>query len=137
MIATMTLNSGRAIPSDNSPVIFLRLEGLALLFAACVGFQIQHGSWLLFALLFLAPDISMLGYFAGPRVGALAYNLLHTTTLYILVLGLGVRLASPLTIQVALIGLSHIGFDRLVGYGLKYATEFKDTHLTRLQARVE
>lgn len=35
-------------------------------------------SWLLLAVLFLAPDLSFPGCLAGPRVGAMAYNLAHS-----------------------------------------------------------
>jgi hypothetical protein len=30
-----------------------------------------------------------------------------------------------------LIDLAHVGFDRMLGYGLKYGTGFGDTHLGR------
>jgi Domain of unknown function (DUF4260) len=91
----------------------LRLEGAAA-FATAIGLYAHSGfSWLALVILFLAPDLSMLAYLAGPRAGALAYNLLHTYAL-------------------ALIGVAHIGFDRMLGFGLKYASGFGDTHLSRI-----
>lgn len=35
-------------------------------------------------------------------------------------------------LRLALIHLAHIGFDRALGYGLKYGTAFGDTHLCRI-----
>jgi hypothetical protein len=89
-------------------------------------------SWWLFALLILAPDLSMLGYLAGPRVGAVAYNALHIL-IAPLILGIaGVLLAAPITTAVALIWIAHIAIDRALGYGLKLPTGFRDTHLGRI-----
>lgn len=87
-------------------------------------------SWMLFGVLFLAPDLSFLGYLAGPRIGAAAYNLAHSYA------GPGIAAALALLTGrppvLALIWAAHIGFDRALGYGLKYPTDFKDTHLGRL-----
>ena len=83
-------------------------------------------------MLALAPDLSMLGYVAGPRVGALSYDLVHT---YVgpLALGVvGVLVGADLAMQLALIWAAHLGADRLLGYGLKYPSGFKDTHLQRV-----
>ena len=89
----------------------LRLEGAAA-FAAAVALYAHAGfSWPLFALLILAPDLAMLPYLIGPRAGAAAYNLAHTY---------------------ALSWIAHIGMDRMLGYGLKYASGFADTHLGRI-----
>jgi Domain of unknown function (DUF4260) len=110
----------------------LRLEGAAA-FATAIGLYGHAGfSWLAFAVLFLAPDLAMLAYLAGPRAGALAYNLAHTYALALLVALAGFAFGSPLTLALALIGVAHIGFDRMLGYGLKYASGFGDTHLGRI-----
>jgi hypothetical protein len=110
----------------------LQLEGL-MLFAGMVALYAHNGgSWWLFAVLFLAPDLSLAAYVAGPRIGAAIYNALHTTLLPI-VLGVGgAALSSPLARQIALIWLAHIGIDRALGYGLKYASGFGFTHLGRI-----
>ena len=88
--------------------------------------------WLLLVVLFLAPDLSMLGYLAGPRVGAVAYNLAHTYVGPVALALVGVLGESDRAVQLALIWLAHIGVDRAVGYGLKYPTAFNDTHLQRV-----
>ncbi len=111
------------------PLLLLRLEGLALLLAAITLYAAGSGSWWLFALALFVPDLAMLGYAGGPRLGAALYNLAHTTLLP-LALGVTAYLAdATLPLQVALIWLAHIGLDRMVGYGLKLPSAFRDTHL--------
>ena len=114
------------------PATLLRVEGVALLALSVLLYWVNGGSWLLFGVLLLAPDLSMLGYLAGPSVGAAIYNAFHTYAMPAVVGALGMIFASPLAIAVALIWLAHIGVDRTVGYGLKYPTSFKDTHLQRV-----
>jgi hypothetical protein len=89
-------------------------------------------SWLLFAILVLAPDLSFAAWAAGPRVGAAGYNLVHNLLLPIGLATYGVLGDSRGATAVALIWLAHIGGDRMLGYGLKYPTTFKDTHLQRV-----
>ena len=115
-----------------APRALLRLEGLALGIAALVGYGWTGASWLMFAVLFLAPDLSFLGYLAGPRVGAIAYNAAHVTLAPIALGIAGATLPSPLALQLALIWLAHIGIDRAFGYGLKYTEGFSLTHLGRI-----
>jgi Domain of unknown function (DUF4260) len=104
---------------DRLPRWLLRVEGLALFVAAVVLYFHVDGPWWLLLVLALAPDLSMVGYAAGPRVGAAAYDAAHTTVLP-LALGLvGVLAESDLAVQLALIWLAHIGADRALGYGLK------------------
>ena len=85
----------------------------------------------IFVLLFLAPDLGMLGYLAGPRVGAFVYNLFHTYLgpAVLLVVGL-MTLGAP--VYWALIWFAHIGLDRALGFGLKRTSGFQDTHLGRI-----
>ena len=113
-----------------NPRLFLRLEGLAV-FALAVGAYLWLGGplWLL-AVLALAPDLSMLGYLAGPRVGSNSYNLAHTYVLPVALGAAGLYPGADLAVLVALVWAGHIGADRLVGYGLKHRTEFKHTHLS-------
>src|SRR5215217_9570236 len=89
-------------------------------------------SWLLFIVLFLVPDLSMLGYLGGPRIGAVSYNLLHTYAPPGLLAAFGLMSGSSLLVSVALVWFSHIGFDRMVVFGVKATTGFFDTHLHRL-----
>jgi uncharacterized protein DUF4260 len=117
---------------ERLPRILLRAEGLAV-FAAAVGlyFWADYQWWLLLALA-LAPDLSMIGYVRGPRIGALVYDLVHTYALPVVLGFAGVLAESPTATKLALIWLAHIGMDRAIGYGLKYPTDFKDTHLQRV-----
>ena len=110
----------------------LRLEGLAIAAGAVVLYVDGDHNWWLFALLILTPDLSFLGYLAGPRLGAAAYDLLHNLVLPIALGTAGVLADSNGAVAVALIWLAHIGVDQLIGYGLKYPTAFNDSHLQRV-----
>lgn len=119
------------------PRTFLRVEGLAALAIALGGyFSIDGPIWLL-AVLALAPDLSMLGYLAGTRPGSLSYNIVHTYTLPVALGALGFWTDIRLALLVALIWAGHIGADRFVGYGLKFESGFKNTHLSTQPAPVE
>ena len=78
------------------------------------------------------PDLSMVGYLAGPRIGSVVYNLAHIYLWPLALIALASFTSSTLIMQLALIWSAHIGMDRMLGYGLKYPTAFKDTHLQRL-----
>lgn len=114
------------------PAAMLRIEGAALLTASVALYWANGGSWWLFALLLLAPDVSMLGYLAGPGIGAAVYNAFHSYPLPAALGVLGLLWGAPFAVAVALVWLAHIGVDRLVGYGLKYPSGFRDTHLGRV-----
>ncbi len=115
--------------ATGTPKTILRMEGGAVLMAALAGYAALGGGWGMFALLFLAPDLSMLGYLGGRRLGAAAYNLGHSYASPAILAACGVGLAQPQLVPLALIWCAHIGFDRLLGYGLKYADAFGHTHL--------
>ena len=112
------------------PAALLRAEGGVLLALSVLLYWLNGGSWVLFGLLLFAPDLSALGYLAGPRVGAAAYNLFHTYAVPALLAAYGLLGGSPAAVSVALVWFDHIAMDRLVGYGLKYLTEF-GTALTK------
>lgn len=114
------------------PPVLLRIEGATLLALSVLLYSLNGGGWLTFVLLFLVPDVSMLGYLSGSRVGATTYNLFHTYAPPSILAALGLVAGSSLGVSVALVWFAHIGFDRMVGYGLKYPTGFFDTHLHRL-----
>lgn len=118
-----------AFPMPLSIRFLLRLEGLCVL-AASTGLYASTGySWLLFGAVLLVPDLFMVGYLVGPRVGALVYNVGHS---YVVPIGLGVGAylsALPLVGALALIWTAHIGMDRALGYGLKSPSGFRHTHL--------
>jgi len=88
-------------------------------------------SWWLFAALWLAPDLSMLGYLAGPKWGARIYNAIHSYVTPATLAVTAMLLRSPSLVPIALIWFNHIGVDRLLGYGLKYPAGFGWTHLGR------
>ena len=83
-------------------------------------------------MLFLWPDLSMLGYVVSVRLGSSLYNLVHTYFFPLALAGLAVLEHKTEMLPFALIWFAHIGFDRALGYGLKYPTFFKDTHLQRV-----
>jgi Domain of unknown function (DUF4260) len=111
------------------PRIVLRVEGAALLLIAVTLYARVGASWWLFAILFLAPDLSFLGYLGGPRTGAIVYNAAHTLVGPLLLALAGLLCPAHVFIPFALIWVAHIGFDRVLGYGLKYAAGFGFTHL--------
>jgi len=107
----------------------MQSEALAV-FATATLFYFQAGySWQMFAVLFLVPDISMIGYLVGPRLGALTYNLGHAYVGPAALAAYGLMQHVDLAIPVALIWFAHVGFDRMLGFGLKYGDAFTHTHL--------
>jgi hypothetical protein len=114
------------------PLAILRAEGLALLGLGTWAFSLTGHSWWLYAGLFLAPDLSFAAYLAGARVGARIYNALHTTLGPAVVAAIGLAIGAPLALALAAIWAAHIGFDRALGYGLKYGHDFHATHLGRI-----
>lgn len=116
----------------SAPKLFLHAEGLAVLAAACFVYGKLGSSWGTFALLFLAPDLSMLGYIAGPKPGSWCYNLAHTYLGPALLACILCATGLHHLLFLAVVWTAHLGFDRLLGYGLKYPTHFKDTHLNRV-----
>ncbi len=112
--------------------MLLRAEA-ALLFALILWAYGQWGmGWGTFALCFLLPDLAFLGYLAGPRIGALAYNATHALAGPLALLALGVASGERAALAAGLIWTAHVGFDRMLGYGLKYAAGFRATHLGRI-----
>jgi Domain of unknown function (DUF4260) len=110
----------------------LRLEGLTLFAGMTALYGLWAGPWWLYAVLFFAPDLSFAGYLAGPKIGAWTYNAMHSTIIPTAMLTVGFGFAPPLVLSLALIWLAHIGFDRALGYGLKYSAGFGFTHLGRI-----
>ncbi len=109
--------------------ILLQMEGGVVLAGAAAAFAQLGGSWTLFAVLFLTPDLSMLGYLAGPRVGAVGYNAGHSYLGPAALAAFGAAQGQTLLLQLAAIWVAHVGFDRMLGYGLKSAAGFGFTHL--------
>ncbi len=110
----------------------LRLEGLTLFVGMTLLYAVWDGSWWVYAILFLAPDVSFLGYLAGSRPGAILYNAAHSYLAPMALITTGFALSSPLVLSIAMIWLAHIGLDRALGFGLKYFAGFAFTHLGRI-----
>ena len=129
-----------AVPSSYSavsgqPRIWLRLEGLCAFGLALAVYAGGGHSWLMFIVLFFIADATFLGYLAGPRIGAVCYNFAHT---YVIPVAMGTLFyLLGMSIAIPLIWVAHIGFDRSLGYGLKYPTGFDSTHLGQLGHRSE
>jgi hypothetical protein len=117
---------------DRLPRVLLHAEGVAVAVAAIALYLYADYPWWLLVALALAPDLSMAGYLAGPTVGAATYDAAHTYSLPVALAAAGLIVDTETAVQLGLIWLTHIGVDRAVGYGLKYPTGFKDTHLQRV-----
>jgi hypothetical protein len=113
------------------PLGWLRAEGATDLVAAGVLFRTTHQPWWLVALI-LVPDLLMVGYVGGTRIGAACYNLAHNQVAPILLCLAAVEAHHPLLLAFGLVWLGHIGLDRVLSYGLKYDTDFQHTHLADL-----
>ncbi len=142
MVQTLTdtalPNGAKSAPSQDSPIsagatgsvlVLLQAEALIEMALAVAVYRHLGGTWLMFAILFVVPDVSMAGYLANPRIGAALYNPGHTYIAPALLAVAGFLTATPLLYLVALIWTAHIGFDRMIGAGFKYATGFSATHL--------
>jgi hypothetical protein len=130
-IGQTSLKSHHFSMKPSFPKLLLHAEGLAVLAIACALYARGGFSWGVFAATLLAPDLFMLGYLSSPRVGAFVYNLGHT---YLVPLGAAAAFyfAGLTTLYwIPIVWIAHIGLDRFVGYGLRYPTGFKDTHLAR------
>jgi hypothetical protein len=114
------------------PRALLRLEGLCVAALCLAGALVVGAPWWAPLAFFLVPDLGMLGYLAGPRVGSWAYDATHTLLGPVLLGALGVALPFPLAALLGLLWGFHIGVDRALGDGLKYATGFRDTDLQRV-----
>ena len=122
----------QTIPPFGPMRLTLQAEGAAIAAVCIVIYSQMGGGWLMFALLILTPDVLMIGYLRDPKLGATIYNVGHSYLSAVALAAIGWGLAVPMVILLALIWGAHIGADRALGYGLKYATFFKDTHLKRL-----
>ena len=121
--------------ASGSPRYLLRAEGAVVLALVLVLYWHGGFSWVLFAVLFLAPDISMLAYLMSPRTGAIGYNAVHSYVGAVLLALVGIAGDYRSCLAIALIWAAHIAFDRILGYGLKYPTSFSDTHLGKIGRR--
>lgn len=125
--------SPSAVSTTSSvPRLLIRLEGALAFVLSYLAYLDLGGNPWLFLLLFLAPDLLMMGFTVNTRIGALVYNTGHTYLAPFACIGITGVAGWPFGILFGLIWAAHIGFDRLLGYGLKYPTGFQDTHIQRL-----
>ncbi|MFO4643396.1 DUF4260 domain-containing protein [Vibrio cholerae] len=110
----------------------LRLEGLCILLAAVFFYRQIYGDWELFAWLFLVPDLAFLGYLISTGVGTFSYNCTHSMIGAFILLIFSMVVSNEVIMAVSLIWFAHVGFDRALGYGLKYGSSFHDTHLGKI-----
>lgn len=115
-------------------VSWQRAEGALVALAGLgIALAVQPGwPWWVWPLILLAPDLAMIGYALGPRVGAALYNAAHLYGLALLLAVLGVVAGLPVLIALGGLWLAHIGIDRALGYGLKSREGFRVTHLGRI-----
>src|SRR5690625_892047 len=110
----------------------IHLEGFVTFISTIILYAHFGGSWWIFILFLLAPDISVLAYLVNEKFGSIIYNLFHTYAISVPILLGGFFLEYNLLTIIGIIWTTHIGMDRMVGYGLKYPTAFKDTHLQKI-----
>jgi hypothetical protein len=85
--------------------------------------------WWYYVLFVLGPDISMIGYVFGNRIGSVSYNLFHHKAIAValFVIGFATNIHFMQILVIFLFG--HSSMDRMFGYGLKLSEGFKYTHL--------
>ncbi|WP_277632309.1 DUF4260 domain-containing protein [Avrilella dinanensis] len=110
----------------------VKTEELALLLLGIFLVDMGNHSWKWFAICFFLPDVSMLGYLGGNRIGAVLYNIFHYRFLAVILYLTGILIDNSWLSFAGLTLFCHIAFDRMLGYGLKYNTGFKDTHLGKI-----
>lgn len=118
-----------------APLVWLRLEsGFVFILSILLYSRTGTAWWHLVALL-LTPDLAMAGYWLNARLGAALYNVAHSYTVPIGLIGIAVVTGQTTWTSSLLIWTAHLGMDRVLGYGLKYPVSFQSTHLGRLGKR--
>lgn len=100
-----------------------------MLVVALLGYAKFGAGWAVFAAAFLLPDLSLLGYLGGSRIGAITYNAAHSYATPMVALAAAIAFPASVPLSIPLIWFAHIGFDRALGFGLKYFAGFGATHL--------
>lgn len=80
----------------------------------------------------LVPDISMIGYLIDKKLGAIIYNSVHNYILPFLIFLVGIHVENPYILLAAIVLMGHVGMDRMLGFGLKYPSNFKNAHTQKL-----
>jgi len=114
------------------PRLLVGIEGGFILALSLISYRELHSSWVLFGLLLLVPDLSIAGYLASVRIGAIVYNLAHTLTGPLILIGYAMLTMRFQLLPYGIVWTAHIGMDRMFSFGLKYPTRFNDTHLQHI-----
>ena len=107
----------------------IQLEEIGMFLFGIYLFSLLNYAWWWFFVLILAPDIAMIGYLFGNKMGSISYNVFHHKGIAILIYLMGIYVQNSLLQLIGIILFSHASLDRMLGYGLKYKTGFKFTHL--------
>lgn len=110
----------------------IQVEEFAMMGLSIYGLYLLDVSWWFYLILLIGPDMSMLGYLAGEKIGAISYNLFHHKAIAISVFIIGLIINSWILQVLGIILFGHSSMDRILGYGLKYFTAFTDTHLGKI-----
>ena len=116
---------------DPQPTVFQRLENVSIALLSLLVYSRSGFAWYWLPLLFIAFDLSALGYVVNAKIGALGYNLVHNYLIPVgaLLFGLAIENTPDWLFLVCLVWIFHIAADRVMGYGLKYPDSFGHTHL--------
>lgn len=110
----------------------LKFEGFTTLLLALFVYQLMGFNWVWFLLLIFVPDISLVGYLKNKKIGALIYNFVHNLVTATILIFVGFLSGIELFTMIGIILIAHVGMDRALGYGLKYPTSFKQTHVQKV-----
>ena len=98
------------------PKLLLQAEGAAILIAGAYFYNSLGFAWWIFLLLFLWPDLFMVGFLLNAKIGAMLYNLVHTETLALALTLFSFSTHRAQAMAFSIIWLAHIGFDRAIGF---------------------
>lgn len=107
----------------------IKLEELGAFLFSIYLFSLLSYPWWFYPVFFFVPDLAMVGYLAGPRLGAITYNAIHHRAIALGLFVAGTWLHIPVLALCGVIFLGHSSLDRVLGYGLKYSDSFHHTHL--------
>lgn len=113
----------------------LRAEGLAIFAFALMAYNFLGYDWGFFILAFFVPDLALFAYFHNRTTGAVCYNITHSYILPLMLFAYGFMVSSSDADRIATVWIAHVGFDRALGFGLKYARGFRHTHFGKLGRR--
>ncbi len=113
--------------------VLLRLEDLLIFLGSLYFYYKLHADWLFFIIFLFAIDVSMIGYLRSKKLGSMTYNLFHNYALGLVIIFVGLLQGNDFVSSIGLIFTAHVGMDRgVLGMGLKYSSNFKDTHLQKI-----